>query len=256
MSCDPALPSSCAPPPPPPPHNIPTIFIFHDSNVKGLSAEEIAPIIKNINKNNTQHTISPQQTFTLSQTYNRIKTLSFKNTDTVILATLTNDARQTKQRQSRSPSQTIHMQSQIITHLKAFIPASHIVILEAPPLLTSPNSDIFPFNDGSFRVARQHGARFSRSLIGEQHLFKDGFHIQHRARHLLLKSLAAAAANVDPHLHFGLRRPPFGNFGPWEAPNGQGILPRPLTYRGVAVAQPLNFRRAHIRPLMDMNIRR
>ena len=236
----------------------PTIFIFHDSNVKNLTAEEVKNSINNININNNikNYNISPQQTFTLPQTRNKIKQLTFKTNDIVIINTITNDARQTKYRQARTKNETKHIQATIITHIKAFIPPKNIVILESPPLLTSSTSDIFPYNDASFQLSRHHGARFARSLLGEHHLFSDGFHILHTARHLLVKSIAAAAMNIDPHKHFRLKRPPHGNFGPWEAPNGQGMLPKPLTYRGVAVAQPINFRRSQIRPLMQINIRR
>ena len=94
------------PPPPPPPrpnqrpaqqptqHQVqqqqqhpsqPTIFIFHDSNVKNLTAEEVKNSINNININNNikNYNISPQQTFTLPQTRNKIKQLTFKTNDIV-----------------------------------------------------------------------------------------------------------------------------------------------------------------------------
>ena len=238
----------------PPPAN-PTIYVFHDSNLKYLTSEEVKNSINN-NNNIANYNISPQETFTLPQTRNKIQHLTFKPNDIVIINTLTNDARHTKHRQARTTNETKHIQATIISHLKAFIPPKNIVILESPPLLTSSTSDIFPYNDASFLIARQHGARFARSLVGEHHLFRDGYHILKDSRHLLLKSVAAAAVNVDPHRHFSLRRPPHGNFGPWEAPNGQGILPQPHTYRGVAMAQPIIFRRSSIRPLMDIKIQR
>ena len=261
-------PPTCRPPPPPtsrppPPTSFPspnpTIYVFHDSNLKNLTAGELKSSINSINNNNnniTNYNISPQETFTLPQTRDQIKRLTFKTNDIVIITTLTNDARHTKHRQARTTNETKHIQATIISHLKAFIPPKNIVILESPPLLTSSTSDIFPYNDASFLLARQNGARFARSLVGEHHLFRDGYHILKDSRHLLVKSVAAAAVNRDPHQHFKLRRPPHGNFGPWEAPNGQGMLPQPHTYRGVAMAQPINFRRASIRPLMNIKIQR
>ena len=256
------------PPPPPPPTSLPskpTIYVFHDSNLKCLTAEEVKISINsilssnnnnNISNNIANYNVNPQATFTLPQTRHKIQHLTFKPNDIVVINTLTNDARHTKHRQSRTIKETKQMQATIISHLKAFIPPKNIVILESPPLLTSSTSDIFPYNDASFLIARQHGARFARTLIGEHHLFGDGYHIRKDFRHLLIKSVAAAAVNIEPHRHFSLHRPPHGNFGPWEAPNGQGILPQPHTYRGIAMAQPINFRRSLIRPLMNIQIRR
>ena len=99
------------------------------------------------------------------------------------------------------------------------------------------------------------GINFSGTLIGEQHMWKgDGYHILRSTRPLLVKSVAAAVAGVNPRKHFGLARPPFGQYGPWPAPSGTGILP---TYRDQAMAQPFLFRRSGpIRPLMNINIRR
>ena len=159
---------------------------------------------------------------------------------------------------ARTPTQTKNIQTSIIQHARQFIPAKNIVILEAPPLLSNPNSDIYPYNNSSYLVSQQLGSRFAKTLIGEFHIFRDGFHIQRSARHLLIKSVAAAIANVDPHNHFNLPPPPYGNFGPWAAPNEQGFLP-PLSgpnFLSAAVSSPINVRRTHIRPLMDVQIPR
>ena len=259
----PPHPTGCPPPPtgcpPPPSQPLPTIHVFHDSNLKSVTADEILNSLKIINgqtNTTTNHNITPHETFTLPQTLNAIKRITFKPNDSVILNILTNDARQTKHRQERSPQQTKNTQTAIINYLKAFIPLHHIVILESPPLLNTPTSDIFPFNLNSYLLSRQLGTRFSETLIGEGHLFKDGYHVLRSARHLLVKSVAAAIANVRPHQRLKLLRPPHGNYGPWAAPLGVGMLPS--TYQSAAVARPsapINFRRAGIQPLMDINIR-
>ena len=245
-------PLNTRPPPPTPSPSQPTAYIFHDSNLKHLTASEIENSINNIKCN-----IKTHMTFTLSQTLDAIRQTTFQRTDIVIITTLTNDARQTKHRHARTPNQTKNIQTTIINHLKPIILPLNIVFLEAPPLLTSPFSDIYPYNKATSLVTQQHNARFAETLLGEFHLFKDGFHILRSARNLLVKSVAAAVANVNPHKHFKRLRPPHGNFGPWTSPNGQGILPSPtVLYGRVAMVQPINFRRAAIRPLMDINIPR
>ena len=236
---------------------LPTLHIYHDSNLKGASAAELKLIMDKINKDNkqqnTSYNIVLNETFTLPQTLTKIRHTSFNCHDAVIINTLTNDARQTKHRQRRSPTQTKQLQTDIIQHLISFIPSNNITILEAPPLLDSPSSDIFPYNAASFSLSHQYGIRFSGTLIGETHLWDDGFHVHKKFRYLLLKLLAAAAVDVNPRSHFKLPRPPYGQYGPWVAPKGQGVMP---TYRDGAMAQPLLFRRlAPIRPLMT-NIRR
>ena len=221
--------------------------------MKGVTADEIKRSISNIN-NNSSADIIPHATYTLPQTLEKVKTLTFKPNDIIILNTLTNDARQTKTRQSRTPTQTKNIQTAIILHLKTYVPPDHIIILESPPLLVSPTNDIFPFNENSFLLSRDYGIRFAKTLIGESHIFRDGYHILRNTRHLLIKSVVAAIKNVDPHLYYGLKNPPFGHFGPWTTPKPHGILP--LTYGEAALKQPIFFRRAAIPSLMDINIHR
>ena len=251
------------PRPPPPPQaqaSLPTLFVFHDSNLKGTTAADLNKAISGINNNNNNNNnrisnfnISLHETYTLSQTLDKIRQTTFNRNDTVIIGTLTNDARQTNKRQRRTPDQTKQIQIQIIQHLIKHIPNKNITLLEAPPLLDSTSSDIYPYNLNSYSLSRQFGCGFSRILIGESHLWSDGFHILHKHRHLLLKSVAAAAARINVHEHHKLLHPPFGAFGPWAAPKGQGIIP----FSKMALKQPLNFRRASpIQPLMGINIHR
>ena len=132
--------------------------------------------------------------------------------------------------------------------------SKNITILESPPLLDSPSSDIFPYNSNSFSLAQQLGIRFAGTLIGEQHLWTDGYHVLKNSRPLLLKSVAAAVVGVNPRQHYGLPRPPYGQYGPWAAPKGRGIMPN---FRDLASAQPFTFRRlGPIRPLMNNPVRR
>ena len=236
----------------------PNAYIYHDSNLKGTTAVEIANLIKNINSknnnNNQLYNIILQDTFTLPQTLEKIRKTKYNNNDKIIINTLTNDARNTKARQRRTPHSTQQIQTQIIQHLISFVPRNNITILESPPLLDSPSSDIYPYNANSYSLSQRMGINFSGTLIGEQHVWKgDGYHILRSIRPLLAKSVAAAVAGVNPRQHFGLARPPFGQYGPWSAPKGTGILP---SYRDRAMTQPFLFRRSFpIRPLMNINIR-
>ena len=235
----------------------PKLYIFHDSNLKNVTAAEINKYINNNNNNNSKkYNIEPHETFTLPQTLRKIQQTNFKPNDAVIINVLTNDARQTQKRNQRSPYQTRRLQTEIIQHLLQHIPRQNITILESPPLLDSPSSDIYHYNHASVLLARQLKIRFADTLVGEQHIWKDGYHLLRSSRHLLVKSVAAAAAHFSPHQRFGLSRPPFGEYGPWAAPKDQGVFPR--EYRQMAVAQPMSFRRQRrtIMPLMGINIQR
>ena len=191
--------------------------------------------------------------------------ITFNRNDIVIIGTLTNDARTTKNRQKRTTDKVASLQNSIITQLSAHLPVNNIVFLEAPPLLSN-NDDIFDYNRVTYNIALSRGARFAPTLVGEEHLWKDGFHVAYRHRHLLAKAVAAAIANVNPHLHFQFRRPPHGPFGPWISPRGCGMRPPPSldgrlpSHRDIAVAAPFQFRRqrrqplVHVTPLMNKNI--
>ena len=187
---------------------------------------------------------------------------------------MTNDSRRTKHRQPKTIQQTYKIQHDILSHITRLIPPKNIIILESPPLLYF---DIFPYNNGSFLIAQKFGVTFAPTLVGEQQLWTDGIHVLNSARHLLVKSVAAAVAGIDPHRHYRLARPPNGAFGPWMRPFGYRPAPsrrppiihdhhwmahdvRP-TFNNVAAAGPFYFQRRRyqhppgIRPLMELNIR-
>ena len=126
-----------------------------------------------------------------------------------------------------------------MTHLTKFVPKRNIVFLEAPPIN---GGDIYPYNRATFNFCRHWGVQFGPTLVGEGHMWRDGFHVLHAHRHLLVKSVAAAALGVLPHAHFDLQRPPYGAFGPWIAPPGQGMALQLPSFGDVAVAAPFYFR--------------
>ena len=191
--------------------------------------------------------------------------------DQVIITPLTNNARYTNSGRHSTINETITTQTNIITYLTSIgFSRDNISFLEAPPLLPPspqwlakrglkkprfPTPDVFPYNQARNYLARNSGVQFAQTLVGEEHMFDDGYHILNRHRHLLHRSIAAAAAHVNPHAYYGFRRPPFGPYGPWASPRGVGLLPLPTVppnnhqhfpslpnFRDVALSHPFHFR--------------
>ena len=222
----------------------PNLIIYHDSNFKFASPQELKNAIGKINNNNNNnnnknndYNFILRPTFTLGQTLNEIKQTNYKNNDKVIINVLTNDARPTKHRRQKTITETRQLQNAITQQLTRFIPRGNITLVEAPPNL---NHDIYNYNYSTCDLSLNLGIRFAPTLIGEDHIWRDGLHIMNRHRPLMLKTIAAAAAGVDPHIHFRLSRPPSGLYGPWMAPFGMGMTPN---FRDAAVA-PIQFRNA------------
>ena len=244
------------------------VYILHDSNTKANHNElksHYANIIKQTNKSKISEDIKfhLHPSYTLEKTLHDIKELNLTSDDHIIITPLTNNARITNSGKHSTTRQTSNKQSEIIQHLTHVkkIPRQHITFLEAPPLLNSPHSDIFPYNLATRDVAYHHGVNFAQTLVGEQHIWHkhndgrprdgDGFHVQRRFLHLIHKSIAAAAAYTHPQTVYRLRRPPFGLYGPWASPRGVGMMPmsfpqqnfpRLTNYRDVALSRPLLFR--------------
>ena len=170
--------------------------------------------------------------------------MTFTATDIIIIATLTNDARQTNKRQRLTIDETQKLQSEIIAHATAFVPADQVVLLEAPPNLSS-EEDVFDYNKSTCDVASAWGARFGPTLVGDNHIHWDGLHLRPDARHLLIKTTACAILNKNPHITFKMERPPHGPFGPWKSRKGQGMMPE--TFKSVAEHPPFYFRQNHVR---------
>ena len=154
---------------------------------------------------------------------------------------MTNDARPTRQRPQKTTYNTKRLQKQILDYLNQFVPPTNITFLESPPLR---NNDIFPYNDSTYRLAKERKVGFAYTLVGEDHLWQDGIHVRNDCRYLLVKTLAAAILNLNPNKFFQLARPPHGPFGPWTAPIGQGMTPGFFpSFAGTASAPPYFFRR-------------
>ena len=91
----------------------------------------------------------------------------------------------------------------IIDHLKGQTLPSNIVIMETPPSTKYP---MYNFNKASYTLCKSEGIGFARTLVAEQHLWKDEYHIHNDHRHLLVKSVAAAILDMDPFGAYGRRR--------------------------------------------------
>ena len=135
---------------------------------------------------------------------------------------MTNDARHTKNRRPKTTREARNLQHKIINHIQQKTSNNNIIILESPPLL---HDDIYPYNRLSYETCQQFGLRFAPTLVGEQHLWKDGVHLLHTCRPLLITSVAAAIIGINPHAHLKVARPPQGCFGPWMAPFGYRPAP-------------------------------
>ena len=146
------------------------------------------------------------------------------------------------------------LQHLIHTYIQTYKTPQNIIIMETIPSLIH---DIHPYNNAAFSICRGAGVRFCKTLVGEPHLWDDGIHVRHEFRPLLVKAVAAAILNVDPHAHFRLSRPPHGPYGPWFSPWGNINRPfpssrwpppeliggrRPKSFRDAATAPSLALR--------------
>ena len=192
-------------------------------------------------------------TYELRQTRNKVTKTTYNKNDIIIINIMTNDARQTNYRQQRTTNEVQYIHNKILTHLLRFVPPLNVVFLESPPI-TNGKGDIYPYNALTSKTASFWGTGFAATLVGEDHLKWDGFHVHPNYRHLLTRSIACAILRLNPHASFGLRRPPHGVFGPWAAPIGQGMAPLSSS---VAAAAPYFFRQSQrtrdILPLLGNN---
>lgn len=191
-----------------------TVHLYHDSNLRGVTPSSIQRHINDINTTLSEtiktYNIKTYLTFELQQTYDTIRFTTIHRNDIVILNIMTNDARHTKNRRQKTLLEAQHLQRKIIHHILRYTSPKNIILMESPPLI---HHNIYGYNYISHETARLFGLRFAGTLIGNQHLWKDGVHILHSSRDLLHKSVAAAIAGVNPHQHYRLSRPPFGAYG-------------------------------------------
>ena len=219
-------------------HNTPltNVHIFGDSNIVGsrffdsIKPADIHSSINRLTNNNEQYNINIYSTYQLAHTYNAIKKLTFSPTDILIVATLTNDARQTRKGRRLTTDETRQLQTQILQHSTQYIPPEQIVLLQAPPN-QHPEEDICPYNQSTLQVSNSWGVRFAPTLIGDDHINIDGLHLLPESLHLLTKTLACAILRRDPFEAFHLERIPHDKYGPWDSEKGQGMMLRTVHVR-------------------------
>ena len=84
----------------------------------------------------------------------------------------------------------------IIDYLKTQTKPQNIIIVESAPSTKYPMHD---YNKASYELCERANVRFAPTLIGEEHLWTDGYHICDNHRYLLTRTTAAAIKKVDPH---------------------------------------------------------
>ena len=235
-------------------NNIQAIHYFHDSNNRNTTTTELQTAINGLNKQKTHYNITKHATFTLQRTLNEIQQHDLTNS-IVIIDTTTNNAKHDRQNHT-SPTKTHKLLEQIIhTYIQTYKTPNNLIIMETIPSL---KFDIYPYNDAAYSICRQNGVRFCPTLVGEPHLWDDGIHVLHRFRPLLVSSVAAAIANIDPHKHFRLCRPPAGPHGLWCHPWGSRFRSMPSQSwpppGSIRTAPPSSFRDAAM--VLPVDVRR
>ena len=84
----------------------------------------------------------------------------------------------------------------IIDYLKTQTQPQNIIIVESAP---STKYSMHVYNQASFKLCKKENVRFAPTLISEEHLWSDGYHISDNHRYLLTRTTAAAIKKVDPH---------------------------------------------------------
>ena len=199
--------------------------IYHDSNLDRVRPEQIKDTLNNINMMNNHpvvnYNITMYATYTLPKTLKKIKQNDHKDHH-IYIHIMTNDGRYNK------PIARInHMLNEIITILESQTTLGNIFFAECPPAFTF---DPYPYNTALFNTCHHRGVNFVPTLVGEHSLFRDGFHVIGKDRHLLVKSLAAGILGINPHQQFGLHSPPLGPYGVWRHPLGSPGRPAPSRF--------------------------
>ena len=107
----------------------------------------------------------------------------------VVVSVLTNNAKR-----GQSLSYIRGYQEAIMWMLKQETNASNIVFLACPPA-TAFQTRIY--NCYTQDLCDEEGIQFSNTLIKEENLCSDGYHLQFKYQHLMSKSVAAAVLDME-----------------------------------------------------------
>ena len=172
-----------------------TVHIFHDSNFKGVSTEDLAKQIDAINGG--KKFVSEwffHLTFTLPNTLKKVKETVFGRDDLVVVNIMTNHARL-----QHPVERTQRLLSAILDELLQRLGPKNVTLLAAPPLNVSPYTDISVYNRMMNETARQRSVNYVESPLKISQLSRDGFHIQQRYKGGLLCGMAVAVNRMFSH---------------------------------------------------------
>ena len=148
-------------------------------------------------------------TYHLRRTYEQMLTVDHTNAIVVINVGV-NNVRWGKRTQwthhgiEDRHGQTHHgYMKKIVDLLKEQTHSSNIIILQSAP---STKYSMENYNKASQDLSQREEIIFAPTLVNEQHLWNDGYHIHDTHRHLLVKSVAAAIVGMNPFKAFGNRQ--------------------------------------------------
>ena len=173
---------------------------YGDSNSKGRYPgggikDNIIPELEKLGNTRyipkKEYAFESHDTFRLQRTYDEM--LKRDHSDEIVVINIgINDVRFGK---GVGFTHDIYMQK-IIDHLKTQTHPQNIIIVESAP---STRYSMDAFNKASYHLCQKENVRFAPTLIGQEHLWNDGYHIQDSYRYLLTRTTAAAIKRVDPH---------------------------------------------------------
>ena len=164
------------------------VIIYGDSNYQ-TRHHQLKSSLRSLRQDSTeQYDIQFIRSYTLEKTFEMVKTRDHSDA-IVVVSVLTNNAKK-----GQSLSYIRGYQEAIIWMLKQETNASNIVFLACPPA-TAFQTRIY--NCYTQDLCDEESIRFSNTLIKEEHLWLDGYHLQFKYQHLMSKSVAAAVLDME-----------------------------------------------------------
>ena len=169
-----------------------TVHVFHDSNLKGVSTEELGKEVDAISggKAVTAGMIL-HLSYTLPITLCRIKETAFGPSDLVIINIMTNHARL-----QLPVEQVRRLLTATLDALGQHLPPGNITLYAAPPLNVCPYVDVGGYNRILNEIASGRGVNYVDNPLRQRHLDRDGFHVQKQFRRILYNAMAATIARI------------------------------------------------------------
>ena len=239
------------------------VHVYVDSNHSATPdlIIEVNRKLKELNRSNECYSIETHRTFTLRKTLEEVRQRSHKDS-IVIINIMTNDAKF-----GRDIYETQHILRKIIQKLKTETDSQNICVTESAP---STKFNIEPYNKASQLLCKRENVGFTSTLVAKSHIIRDGIHIQHNFRHLLVKTSAAAILGVDLFKTYGLKKSVRNHGYPAAhneiSPSSRHLPIVPMlssdysihrsavpSFRNVTVAPPFFFKRATLPPSRFFN---